>query len=205
MKSRAMIYSLIDFKRLYEFGKQNDEFALRDWHAYDSAPLVDAETDTLIYPGENGILYTIKLNTSFDETTGQLSVNPERNGKDAVCQRKGSTYPESTNTDENKYWLGYETSISTLGEFGYLGTNDGFLQCINLNTMSHRLGAGYLKDDTNGSPVLETDFANRTRHISISARRCTLPRMPICQGLRFEFFKINADHRRNRLEARRRA
>ena len=40
---------------------------------YDSAPLVDADTDTLIYPGENGILYTIKLNTVFDETTGQLT------------------------------------------------------------------------------------------------------------------------------------
>jgi hypothetical protein len=27
---------------------------------------VDTETDTLIYPGENGILYLIKLNTQYD-------------------------------------------------------------------------------------------------------------------------------------------
>jgi hypothetical protein len=167
MKSRAMIYSLIDFTRLYEFGKQNDEFALRDWHAYDSSPLVDAETDTLIYPGENGILYTIKLNTVFDEATGQLSVNPS----DTVKMRyvgERSTYPESTNTANNKYWLGYETSIATLGEFGYLGTNDGFLQCINLNTMS-LVWAQDVQDDTNGSPVLETDFANRTAYVYIGA------------------------------------
>ena len=114
MKSRAMAYSLIDFTRLYEFGKQNDEFALRDWHAYDSAPLVDAETDTLIYPGENGILYTIKLNTKFDETTGELSMNPSYIVKMRYAATR-STYPNSNNTSDNKYWLGYETSIATLG------------------------------------------------------------------------------------------
>jgi hypothetical protein len=161
-KSRAMIYSLIDFTRLYEFGKQNDEFSLREWHAYDSSPLVDAETDTLIYPGENGILYTIKLNTEFDETTGELSVNPG----DVVKMRytgERSTYPDS---GTNKFWLGYETSIAALGEFGYLGTNDGFLQCINLNTMS-LVWAQDTGDDTNGSPVLETDFANRAAYLYI--------------------------------------
>ena len=167
MKARAMAYSLIDFSRLYEFGKQNDEFALRDWHAYDSAPLVDGKTDTLIYPGENGILYTIKLNTEFDETTGKLTMNPS----DVVKMRyvgTRSTYPDSTNTSSNKYWLGYETSIATLGEFGYLGTNDGFLQCINLNTMS-LVWAQDTQDDTNGSPVLETDFANRAAYIYIGS------------------------------------
>ena len=167
MKSRAMAYSLIDFTRLYEFGKQNDEFALRDWHAYDSAPLVDAETDTLIYPGENGILYTIKLNTVFDEAAGTITMNPS----DVVKMRytgKRSTYPGSENTPSNKYWLGYETSIATLGEFGYLGTNDGFLQCINLNTMS-LVWAQDTQDDTNGSPVLEPDFANHTAYIYIGS------------------------------------
>ena len=167
MKSRAMAYSLIDFTRLYEFGKQNDEFALRDWHAYDSSPLVDAETDTLIYPGENGILYTIKLNTVFDEAAGTITMNPS----DVVKMRyagKRSTYPGSENTPNNKYWLGYETSISALGGFGYLGTNDGFLQCIDLNKMSI-VWAQDIQDDTNGSPVLEPDFANRTAYIYIGS------------------------------------
>ena len=188
MKSRAMAYSLIDFTRLYEFGKQNDEFALRDWHAYDSAPLVDAETDTLIYPGENGILYTIKLNTEFDETTGKLTMNPS----DVVKMRyvgTRSTYPDSTNTPNNKYWLGYETSIATLGEFGYLGTNDGFLQCINLNTMS-LVWAQDTQDDTNGSPVLETDFANRTAYIYIGSSLHFTADADMKGSV--SFFKVNA-------------
>lgn len=188
MKARAMVYSLIDFTRLYEFGKQNDAFALRDFHAYDSAPLVDAKTDTLIYPGENGILYTIKLNTTFDETTGQLSVNPTEVVKMRYVGAR-STYPESTNTSKNKYWLGYETSIAMLGEYGYLGTNDGFLQCVNLNTMS-LVWAQDTVDDTNGTAVLETDFANRTAYLYIGASLHFTADADMIGTV--SFFKVNA-------------
>ena len=54
-----------------------DKDAKRKWYAFDSAPLVDADTDTLIWPGESGMLYTIKLNTDYDRTAGTLSVAPE--------------------------------------------------------------------------------------------------------------------------------
>ena len=37
---------------------------------FDGSALVDAETDTLIYPGENGILYLIRLNTKYDLNSG---------------------------------------------------------------------------------------------------------------------------------------
>ena len=100
-----------------------------------------------------------------------------------------STYPDSTNTANNKYWLGYETSIATLGEFGYLGTNDGFLQCINLNTMSV-VWVQDIQDDTNGSPVLETDFDNRTAYIYIGSS-LHFTKDSDSQGTVY-FYKINA-------------
>ena len=81
MQTRAMVISLIDGTVLYEFGKAYDPFAIRKWHAYDSSPLVSAETDTLIYPGENGIIYTIRLNTVYDEEAGKISVNPSEVAK----------------------------------------------------------------------------------------------------------------------------
>ena len=60
---RMYIISLIDGSILYE-RSGSDSFTKRsDWAAFDSSPLVDAETDTLIWPGESGILYTIKLNS----------------------------------------------------------------------------------------------------------------------------------------------
>ena len=42
---------------------------------------MDAETDTRIYPGENGILYLIRLNTKYDLNSGTLSIDPGRTVK----------------------------------------------------------------------------------------------------------------------------
>ena len=59
---------------MYTFGN-NDGYSMRGALSYfDSSALVDEETDTLIYPGENGILYLIKLNTQYDEEAGTLSI-----------------------------------------------------------------------------------------------------------------------------------
>lgn len=151
MKSRAMIYSLIDFSRLYEFGKQDsDSFAKRVFYAYDSAPLVDAETDTLIYPAENGVLYTMKLNTKYDETAGTISIAPSTLVKYRYDSKRSSTGIDSSDL----YWLGYEDSAVVWGHYIYLAANDGLFQCIDLNTMNIVWVSDTL-DDTNGTPVLE--------------------------------------------------
>ena len=73
---RMYVISLIENKVIYEqSGKDSD--AYRKWYAFDSAPLVSKETDTLIWPCESGILYTIKLNTVYDQAAGTISVAPE--------------------------------------------------------------------------------------------------------------------------------
>jgi hypothetical protein len=33
--------------------------------------------DTLVYGGENGIFYTVKLNAQFDAAAGTVSINPD--------------------------------------------------------------------------------------------------------------------------------
>ena len=66
--ARVFVVNLLDCSVMYTFG-DNDEFSLRgSLSFFDGSALVDEETDTLIYPGENGILYLIHLNT-------QVSVN----------------------------------------------------------------------------------------------------------------------------------
>ncbi|NMD44617.1 MAG: pyrrolo-quinoline quinone, partial [Clostridiales bacterium] len=64
--SRVFIISLVDGSILHSFGT-DDPFAIRPWPMFDSAPLVDGKTDRLIYPGENGLIYIIKLNAAFDK------------------------------------------------------------------------------------------------------------------------------------------
>ena len=160
MQTRAMVISLIDGSVLYSFGKAYDPFAIRGWHAYDSSPLVSAETDTLIYPGENGIIYTVKLNTKYDEAAGTISVNPSEIAK----YRYNTSRSSAGSGDRDKYWLGYESSVTIWGEYMYLASNDGFVHCINVNTLEP-VWIQDIGDDANGSLVLEEDEANRTAYL----------------------------------------
>jgi len=155
--TRALIYSLIDFSRLFEFGQRKDPFALRSWHAYDSAPLINKEADLLIYPGENGIIYTMKLNTNYNEAEGKLSVEPSEVLKYRYFADR---------TGESKYWLGYEDSAAAWGSYLYLSDNAGLMQCIDLNTMDI-VWVQDTWDDTNGSPVLEVAQDEHTAYIYI--------------------------------------
>ena len=97
---KMYIISLIDGSILFE-RTGSDAFSTRDWAAFDSAPLVDKETDTLIWPGESGVLYTIKLNTKYDEKAGTLSIEPEETVKTRYTTKR---------SNKNTYWIGYEPS-----------------------------------------------------------------------------------------------
>lgn len=143
-RARMYVISLIDGSILYQAGN-NDPFALRtDWSAFDSSPLVDAETDTLIWPGENGILYTYKLNTEYDKAAGTISVNPSN----VVKTRYSSDYSRSGR------YLGYESSASIVGNYLYVSENSGLVYCVDVNTME-LIWAQDTKDDSNSSPVFE--------------------------------------------------
>ena len=140
---RMYVISLITGEILYQHGNL-DPVMLRNWSAFDSSPLVDAETDTLIWPGESGVLYTIKLNTVYDKVAGTISVSPDT----PVKTRYSSAYSESGR------YLGYESSVSIVENFLYVSENGGLFQCIDLNTME-LVWAQDTKDDSNSSPVFE--------------------------------------------------
>lgn len=140
---RMYVVSLIDGKILYEYGPQ-EKFEQRDWIAFDSSPLVDAETDTLIWPGESGILYTIKLNTEYDKQAGTISVTPDT----PVKTRYSSDYSKAGR------YQGYESSASIVDNFLYVSENGGLFYCVDLNTME-LVWAQDTKDDSNSSPVFE--------------------------------------------------
>lgn len=140
---RMFVVSLIDGKILYQHGN-GDKFCKRNWSAFDASPLVDAETDTLIWPGENGVLYTIKLNTSYDKAAGTISVEPDN----PVKTRYSSKYSKA-----GRYY-GYETSPTVVGSYLYAAENGGMLYCVDLNTME-LVWAQDTGDDNNSSPAFE--------------------------------------------------
>lgn len=156
--SRAFIISLIDCSVMYEFGN-NDPFSLRGTLSYfDSSALVDAETDQLIYPGENGILYIIKLNTQYDEQAGTLSIEPERVVK---------WHYYGVRTSLSSYWVGMESSAVIWRGHIIMCDNGGNLMCLDLNTLTLDWVQDIL-DDSNGSPVLSIEDGHPYVYVSTS-------------------------------------
>lgn len=153
---RAMAVSLIDGTVLYEFGA-NDSYALRAWSMYDASPLVDAETDQLIYPGENGVLYIVKLHTQYDEAAGTLTMKPD----EPVRWRYSGT------RTGQQYWVGMEASPVVWREYLFIGDNGGNLMCLNLNTLQ-LVWVQDVLDDTNCTPVLELEDGHPYLYVSTS-------------------------------------
>ena len=155
--ARVFVISLLDGSILYTFG--NDEpFADRRCYFFDSSALVDAKTDTLIYPGESGVLYLVHLNTVYHKATGTMTVDPEHVVK---WKYKG------TRTSSQKYWLGMEDSAAAYDGYLFVADNGGNLMCLDLNTLQLVWVQDTL-DDTNGSPVLSVEDGHLYLYISPS-------------------------------------
>ena len=135
--------SLIDGSILYKRSGY-EKLAPRSWCAFDGSPLVDADTDTLIWGGESGILYTIKLNTQYDKAAGTLTMEPD----EPVMTRYSDTYKK-----KGRY-SGYESSVTAVDHYLYLGDNSGLLQCVDMDTMQV-VWMQDMVDDINATPLFE--------------------------------------------------
>jgi outer membrane protein assembly factor BamB len=132
------IFSLIDQKQLYTISG-NDPYQYRAWGAFDSCALIDGNTDTLIQAGENGIIYTAKLNTKYNPSEKTISIDPE------FTNYRYKT-PYGT--------LGVENSPVGYKNLLYFTDNSGLLHCLDLNTMTP-VWAHYVNDDSDATMVLE--------------------------------------------------
>ena len=139
VKCGTRVWSLIDQSLLHMIDG-DDDLALRPWRAFDCAPLVDADSDTLIQVGENGVLYTVKLNTQFEN--GQISIQPDT---DRYVYRQSI---------DGK--LGSENSVAVYNNYAYFATNVGIIQCVDLNTMT-TVWTFNATDDIDASLVIEVE------------------------------------------------
>jgi outer membrane protein assembly factor BamB len=135
------VYNLINYQKLFVINGL-DTFAPKGWGAFDASGLVHAGTDTLIQTGENGLVYTVKLNTAFVPDRNLLTVNPE-----VVKYRYRCSLSKR---------LGIESSAAVYRNLAYFADNDGILQCLDLNSLEP-VWARSVTDDTDSTVVLEED------------------------------------------------
>jgi len=86
------------------------------------SPLIEAASDTLIYAGDNGMVYTVAMNTAFDIDNAKISVDPE-----------ASAYAYKTNIRNAKQ--GIRNSIAAYGDYAYFGDMAGTIQCVDMNSL----------------------------------------------------------------------
>ena len=141
LKCGTRIWSLIDQELLY-FLDGKDPAAHRGWAAFDCAPLIDGETDTMITAGENGVLYRVALNTR--EGDGSIAIDP-----------RVTRYTYKYAHDENGK-LGTANSVAIYNSYVYFATNTGVIQCVDLNDMS-LVWSFAAKDDIDASLVIEVE------------------------------------------------
>ncbi|BAU28066.1 hypothetical protein DFP93_101142 [Aneurinibacillus soli] len=143
------IFSLIDQSLLY-FLDGKDPIAGRKWGAFDGAPLIHGDTDTMILGGENGLIYNIKLNTTFNRTTPSITIKP--------------TVTKYRYKAAGQKEIGTENSLSAYKNYVYFADNSGVIQCLDITTMKpvwmtpgpDDTDATLTVEEENGRPVLYT-------------------------------------------------
>ncbi len=149
-----------------------------DWNAFDSSPLIIE--DTLIWPGESGVLYLVDLHTSYNAETGDLSIDP---GDRIKYRYTGTGYSGVTQPGKRSY--GFESSAAAFRNYLYLCDNGGFLQCVDLNTLKLKFVTD-VGGDCDATPVLEEDGGAGTVYVyTVSQTDQQEPSMPNGYGFTY--------------------
>jgi outer membrane protein assembly factor BamB len=138
------IFSLIDQKQLFRERGLNKLSGLPTADAVITSPLVEAKSDTLIYGGGNGLLYTLALNTQFSLQDKSISVSPLTTFYKFNFKKKD---------------VSIEGSPAVYGNYAYFVDGTGFLQCVDLNTMQC-VWIANVSDNTDATVALEIEGDN---------------------------------------------
>ena len=112
--------------------------------AFDGTALFDRNSDTMIVAGENGLLYTVALNTVFDYLDKKtITIDPVI----TFLKTKGKQQDMSVAT---------EASVAMYGKYIYTVDRHGILKCVDADTML-TVWAFDTGDNTDATPALGFD------------------------------------------------
>ena len=137
---RYRVFDLIKNTEIWGIPGLDPAAPRQDWGAFDSSALLNRQTDTLIVPAENGLIYQVKLNSSFDAAAKKVSINP------SVVSM------EYTTPLTKKH--GIENSAVAHRNLMFAADNDGNLLCWDATTLQV-LWARPVGDDTDSSLGLD--------------------------------------------------
>ena len=142
------LFNLLDGSELMfmsgKTSKQQDAYCANG--AFDGTALFDMNSDTMIVSGENGLIYTIALNTNFDY----------KSEKPSLTINKDVVFLKTKAKSEDAGMTGAETSVAMYNNYIYTADTQGILQCIDSNTMK-AVWAKDVGDNTDAAIALDFD------------------------------------------------
>ena len=133
------IFNLIDQSPLY-FQSGANRFASMPQSAVHGSPVMDPVSKTLIYAGDNSLLYTVALNTKLYKNERLITVEPE-----TVAYRYAVG---------SKRTFGIINSVAVYDRYAFMADVAGVLQCVDMETMTC-VWAVNLKDSAHATIALE--------------------------------------------------
>nr|NLI51599.1 PQQ-binding-like beta-propeller repeat protein [Propionibacterium sp.] len=137
---RYRMFDLIQNKEIFFLSGLDEGAPRAEWGAFDSSALINRQTDTLIEPAENGLIYKVTLNTRFDPAAKTVTLDPE-------VTKLAYAGPDSVKH-------GIENSAVAYRNLMFAADNDGMLFCWDVNTLQV-LWMRNVGDDTDATLALD--------------------------------------------------
>ena len=121
------VYNLLNQEKLLFINgrKTKNQVQYATNGAFDGTALFDRTSDTMVLGGENGLLYTVKMNTDFDFANAEgmkLSATPE------------IIYQRSKGKQDNPS-LSMESSVAMYGKYIFAADKQGFVRCVDSTSL----------------------------------------------------------------------
>lgn len=139
-------YSLIDQTQLHFINgrKTKTQLQYSTNGAFDGTGLFDRQSDSLVIAGENGLLYTVKLNTMFDfRNPTSLAIEPE-----IIYLRSKGNQEDTT--------VSIESSVAMYGPYAFIADKHGLIRCVDTTKMK-TVWAFDAGDNTDATPALDLE------------------------------------------------
>ena len=116
-------FNLLNDKELTML-KGKEKLMRSNYSGVNGAPLFDKNTGAMIVGGQNGILYTMEPNDTFDHVLATLKIDPAYQRYTWLASKQKE---KSTNID---------AAIAMYGSYAYFGDQTGIVQCVDVNTLT---------------------------------------------------------------------
>ena len=197
------VYNLITGERFFLLNgrKSNSQKQYSTNGAFDGTALFLRDNDAMVVAGENGLLYTVDLNSTFNFPTAE---NPDVKGE--LTLNKSITYLRTKANAEKDTQVSVETSVAMYDKYVYMADTYGALRCVDTDTMK-TVWAVDAGDNTDAALALDMDgdtgvslYTGNTAYARLTSKKdVTIRRLNALTGEEIWRYEIKCDYDKNQL------